>query len=112
MFRVDLQGVNQMTMIIQSNMPHFCAHTQQSDGIRCFTSLDFCDGSWKISPAKRSQESMSIMTHVGIFSPTRTLQGGAGSVSYFQHATSEKLAGRIQNLIQLIDDYLLHEENE
>ena len=55
---------------------------------------------------------MSIMTHVGIFSPTRTLQGGADSACYFQEVTREKFAGRVDKLVQWIDDYLLHEEDE
>lgn len=111
-FTVDLRGVNGMTMVIQSGMPHLEAHLQQCEGSQCYANLDFCHGFWQIPLAKASQEIMSIMTHVGIFSPTRTLQGGSDSGCYFHDVTRDKFAGRVHKLVQWIDDYLLHEEDE
>lgn len=111
-FTVDLRGVNSLTIVIQSGMPHFESHLQQVSGSRFFCNLDFCHGFWQIPLSEASQEVMSIMTHIGIFSPTRTLQGGADSACYFHDTTREKFSGRVQKLIQWIDDYLLHDDDE
>lgn len=101
-----------MTMIIQSSMPHLDSNLQQRAGSICFASIDFCHGFWQIPLPKKSQEIMSIMSNVGIFPPTQTLQGGAESACYFHDATREKFAGRVRKLIQWIDEYVLHKVNE
>ena len=55
----------------------------------------------------RSQEIMSIQTSVGVYSPTRMLQDGTDSATYFHDQTREKFLGKLDKLLQWIDDYLL-----
>lgn len=78
-FTINFRVLNAMIMIIQIIMPHLDSHLHQFAESRCFTNLDFCHGFWQIPLAENSQKITSIITHVRIFSPTRTLQGGADS---------------------------------
>lgn len=111
-FTVDLRTVNMLTQAIQNSLPHLESLLQECAGSKCFANIDFCHGFWQIPLAKISQEIMSIVTTIGIFSPTRTLQGGTDSGSYFHDTTREKFIGKIKKLIQWLDDYLLHEADE
>lgn len=42
----------------------------------------------------------------------RTLQGGADSACYLHDSTRDKFSGRIRKLIQWIEYYLVHEEDQ
>ena len=55
---------------------------------------------------------MSIQTGSGVYSPTRTLQGGADSATYFHDQTRQKFQGRVDDMLQWIDDFLLYSKSE
>lgn len=55
---------------------------------------------------------MSIQTPGGIYSPTRVLQGCTDSGKHFQAVTRDELENKVPNLIQWIDDFLLHAKSE
>lgn len=50
----------------------------------------------------------SIQTPLEVYSPTRLLQGGSDSGNHFQTVTQEKFSGRVPNLVQWLDDFLVH----
>lgn len=93
-------------------MTHLESHLQQCDSSLVFANLDILHGFWQIQLAKSSQELVSIMTNIGVFSQTRSLQGGSDSACYFHEITREKFEGRVRKLVQWIDDYLIHDEDE
>lgn len=76
-----------MTFIIQSGISHLDSHLQKCSRSKVFARLDLCHWFWKIPLAKTSQEVMSIMPHIGMFSPTTIFQGGSDSGCYFQDVT-------------------------
>ena len=55
---------------------------------------------------------MSIQTPIGVFSPFRVLQGGTDSGNNFQDVTREAFEGGVNQMLQWIDDFLLHAKNE
>ena len=111
-FTVDLVAVNALTVPIQSSLPHLESTLQNCEGSKHFANIDFSHGFWQIPLSKEIQEVMSIQTGSGVYSPTRTLQGRADSATYFQDETSEKFQGRVDKMLQWIDDFLLYSKSE
>ena len=111
-FTVDLVAVNARTVPIQSSLPNLESTLQNAEGAQHYANIDFSHGFWQIPLAKESQEIMSIQTGTGIYSPTRTLQGGADSATYFHDQTRERFQGRITKMLQWIDDFLIFAETE
>lgn len=54
---------------------------------------------------------MSIQTPLGVHTPMRLLQGGSDSGNHWQAQLQHKFA-EIENLLQWIDDFLLHSKTE
>lgn len=52
------------------------------------------------------------MTHIGVISSTKTLQGATNSTCYFRDNTQSKFEGRVPEIVQWIDDYLLQEKRK
>ena len=55
---------------------------------------------------------MSILTSIGIIYPTRTLQGGPDTETYFHDNTRQWFTRRIENLIHWIYEYLILDETD
>ena len=111
-FTVDLRGPNSRTVPIQSAMPHLESHFQDIQGSTCFANLDLAHGYWQIPLAEESQEMMSIQTPIGVYSSRRLLQGGSDSGNHFQAVLGERFEGRVKNILQWLDDFLLYAKSE
>lgn len=83
---VDLRVPNRMVEPIQWPMPHLDTLLQFMSGCQYYITCDGFKGYWQLPLDKESQEIMSIMTHNGVFTPTRISQGAADSVMFFQSA--------------------------
>lgn len=110
-FTVDLRGVNSRTVPIQSAMPHFESKLQEVAGSTCYAKLDLAHGYWQLRLDKASQEMMSIQTPIGVYTPTRLLQGGSDSGNHFQAVLQDGFS-TIKNILQWINDFLLHARTE
>lgn len=111
-FTVDVRGPNSQTEPFQSSMPHSDSLTQDCAGSEFYANVDFCNGYWQLGLHKDSEEMMSIQTPLGIYTPTRVLQGGTDSGNHFQAVTREKFEGKTNCLLQWLDDFLLHAKSE
>ncbi len=111
-FTVDLRGPNSSTVPIQSAMPHLESLLQDIEGSICFANVDLAHGYWQIPLAEESQEMMSIQTPIGVYSSRRLVQGGSDSGNHFQAVLGEKFQGRVNNLIQWLDDFLFFARDE
>ena len=70
--------------------------------------MDMCYGYWQIPLARESQEVMSIQTPCGVYTPIRILQGPTDAGNHFQALTSRVFADMSGNLLQWLDDSLIH----
>ncbi len=111
-FTVDLRGPNSRTVPIQSAMPHLESKLQDVAGSTCFANIDLAHGYWQVPLAKESQEMMSIQTPLGVYSSRRLLQGGSDSGNHFQAVLQHKFDGRVNNMIQWMDDFLFYAKDE
>lgn len=111
-FAVDSRGPNSQTEPMQSAMPHLDASLQETEGNSCFANVDFCHGYWQFALAQSCQEILSIQTHLGIYTPTRMLQGQVDSGNHFQATTSQIFQRRLTKLPQWMDDFLLYASSE
>lgn len=82
-FTVDLRGPKSKTVPMKSSMPHLDSELPVLGGIKRFSEINFCNRYWQLALDPNSQEMMSIMTPIGIFSRTRVLQCGTDSGSHF-----------------------------
>lgn len=57
-------------------------------------------------------EIMSIQTPIGVFTPTCILQGSTDAGNHFQSVTSNSFDEIGDNLLQYLDDFLLHAVDE
>ena len=111
-FTVDLRGPNARTVPIQSAVPHLESNFQNVSGSTCFGKFDAAHGYWQVPLAPESQEMMSIQTPLGVYSSKRLLQGGCDSGNHFQAVLAEKFEGRVDKMLQWIDDFLFYARNE
>eukprot|EP00171_Calliarthron_tuberculosum_P021209 IDg21209t1 len=94
-------------------MPHLESRFQDTEGSKCFASIDMTHGYWQIPLDEGSREMHSIQTPIGVYTPVRILQGGSDSGNHFQAVTEEKFqAGDVKKLLQWIDDFLLYAKDE
>ena len=85
---------------------------QDISGSNCFANIDLPNGYWQLPLAPESQEMMSIQTPLGVHSSYRLLQGGSDSGNHFQGALQEKFDGRVDKMLQWIDDFLFYAKDE
>lgn len=111
-FTVELRATNARTIPLQSDMPHLDSLLQNCSGSEYFADIDFTHGYWQIPLDHASQEIMSIQTPDGVFSPTRTLQGGMDSGNHFQWVTSEHFSQKVKHMLQWLDDFLIYTKTE
>jgi len=55
---------------------------------------------------------MSIQTPLGVYTPTRILQGSTDAGNHFHSSTSQVFTEIENHLLQWLDDFLLHAEHE
>ena len=111
-FTVDLRGPNARTVPIQPAMPHLASKFQDIFGSVCFAHMDLAHGYWQVPLAKESQEMMSIQSPVGVYSSRRLLQGGTDAGNHFQAVLQDKFDGRVDKMLQWLDDFLFYASNE
>ncbi len=111
-FTVDLRGPNSQTVPIQSAMPHLESSLQSTQGSTCFAKVDMAHAYWQLPLAPESQEMLSIQTPLGVYSSRRLLQGSTDAGNHFQAVTQDALQGRVDNLLQWLDDFLVLSRNE
>ena len=93
-------------------MPHLESKLQECKDSKWVAKIDFCHGYWRFLLALQLQEMHSIQTPLSVFTPRRLLQGGADSGNHFQAVTQEEFDGRVDRLLQWLDDFLLHGPDE
>eukprot|EP00171_Calliarthron_tuberculosum_P021957 IDg21957t1 len=54
----------------------------------------------------------SIQTPIGVYTPTRMLQGGSDSGNHFQAVSQDKFEAAKIQMLQWIDDFLLYAKSE
>jgi len=80
---------------------------QHLAGAYCFGSRDAFKRFWKFSYAKANEEVYSLITHMGIYTPTRLIQGGTDSVHAFQSGMMEVFTDLVyEKVLNWIDDIL------
>jgi hypothetical protein len=111
-FTVDLRAPNAQTVPMASAMPNLEAMLQTTEGSSFYAKIDMCHAYWQLPLDKESQEYMSIQTPLGVHTPTRTLQGGTDAGNNFQASTSAVFRSLRENLLQWIDDFVIHARSE
>jgi len=111
-FTVDLRAPNAMTEPVVSAMPNLESLLQTTGGSKVFSKIDLCHAYWQIPLHPDSQECMSIQTPLGVQTPRRVLQGGTDAGNHFQSCTAPLFEELSENLLQWLDDFLLHAKSE
>ena len=94
-----------------TSMPDLETAIRSVAGSLFFANLDMCHAYWQLMLHILSRECMSIQTPIGVFTPTRVLQGSTDAGNHFQSVTSHVFSS-IPNLLQWLDDFLLHAQSE
>ena len=111
-FAVDPRYVNELTVPVASAMPDLEVMCRSVVGSKYFANIDMCHAYWQLLLHLLSREIMSIQTPIGVFSPTRILQGSTDSANHFQAATSLAFSELHNHMLQWLDDFLLHASTE
>ena len=111
-FTVDLRIPNSYTIPIVSSLPHLESIMQLVEGSTCFAKVDMAHAYWQLPLAEESKEIMSIQTPLGVFSSNRLLQGSTDAGNHFQSVTSEAFIEISDNLLQWMDDFMIHDRSE
>ena len=110
---VDLRVPNSMTVPIQAAMPHLESRLQDTQGSTCYANIDKAHAYWQLALEEDSQEIHSIQTPIGVYTPTRILQGGTDSGNHYQAVTSEKFSqAGVHKILQWLDDFLIYSTDE
>ena len=80
----DYKPVNKVTVKTTWPMPHISSVVNHLQDMCYFFVLDLFKGYWQFPLHPDSQEYFSIMTHEGVFTPTRVPMGASGAGDYFQ----------------------------
>ena len=111
-FTVDLRAPNRETVPIASAMPDLENMYRSLAGSKCYAKFDMNHAYWQIELDKHSREFMSIQTPIGVYTPTRMLQGCTDAVNHFQSVSSHLFQAISDALLQWLDDFLLHAKEE
>ena len=104
----DLRAVNAVTIPQAWPLPHIDSELADFREKKCFAVIDFPSSYWQVPNGSELQELHSVITPVGIYSPTRTLQGGRNSAANFQSRVEPCFADIRDNLKAWLDDFILH----
>ena len=113
-FRItfDLRAINAATVPMTWPMPHIESELADMNGCSVFAIIDFVSGYWQLPLEGGSQEYHSILTPIGIYSSTRTLQGGRNGVANFQATVVPCFDSLSSHLKAWLDDFLIHTHSE
>jgi hypothetical protein len=114
-FTVDLRRANSQTEPMASSMPNLESLFQTLQGSKVFAKIDLCHAYWQLALDRICQEIFSIQTPLGIYTPTRLLQGSTDAGNYFQGATAPLFLSSsdlVNRLLQWLDEFLLHAATE
>jgi hypothetical protein len=111
-FTVELRAPNAQTNPMASAMPNLEAMLQTTEGSSYYAKIDMCHAYWQLPLDKEIPEYMSIQTPLGVHTPTRTLQGGTDAGNNFQASTSEVFSALRANVLQWIDNFVIHARSE
>lgn len=106
---VDLREINKWIEAILWPMPNLEVVSECAGGAKVYASFDFLKGYWQMPLEKESQEILSMMTDMALYSPTRVPQGLLVAVMYFQSTMQNCFQERLyKSLIIWIDDVLCY----
>lgn len=111
-FTVNPRRPNAQTVSIQFSVPHLESKFQDMSGSTCFAHLDLAHGCWQLPFFIESQAMMSIQRPLGVYSSTRLLQSGSDAANHFQAVLAHIFDGRVEKLLQWIDDFIFYAKNE
>lgn len=105
---IDLVKVNAMVLPLAGLMPFIHELLERITGVVGFAKYDAFKGFWQLALDKKSQEIFSFMTHEGVFTPTRVVQGSVDASLFFQSAMQECIGPNLwlKNIAAWIDDVL------
>lgn len=111
-FTVDLRAIKKLTVPVARSMPDMDSMCRSVVGGNCFAKIDLCHAYWQVPLHENSQEIMSIQIPLGVYAPTRILQGSTDAKNDFQSVTALAFTDMQANMLQRLADFLLHADNE
>jgi len=99
-FTVDLRSPNALTLPLASAMHNLESLFQTIRGSSVFANIDRCHAYWQIPLHKGSQECMSIQTPLGVYTPTRVLQGSTDAGNHFQACIAQIFEDLVNKMLQ------------
>ncbi|KAH7462617.1 Retrovirus-related Pol polyprotein from transposon 297 [Phytophthora ramorum] len=104
---VDTRAVNALTEPMPWPMPDIEADLAQVEDSEAYFTIDWWRGYWQLPLDEDSQELYTIMTHRGMFTPTRVLMGSTDAVAYCQGVV-EEIFGPLRGgqILAWLDDIL------
>jgi transposase InsO family protein len=105
---VDLRAVNKFTAPMQFPIPRLEVFAEMVSGAKMFGKLDLFNGFWQIPIDTKSQKYFAIRTDVGVWTPTRLIQGARNSTAIFQSVMREVLGELVGTAaVVYVDDLLV-----
>ena len=110
---VDLRAVNAVTEPMPWPMPDLESAMGKVERARHFFNVDWFRGYWQLPLHPDSQEMYSIMTHRGVWTPTRVMMGQTDAVAYCQGAVDTIFGDMLyEDLLAWLDDALGYSETQ
>lgn len=104
--------MNSKKVPVQSGIQHLDSTLKNAKGSKSYAKIDLLHGFSQLTLSKKTQEIMSVQTAIEIFSPYRLLQGGAESGLYFHDRTRETFLGKLDKILQWLNNFLLYANDE
>ena len=108
----DYSRTNDYFYPVANNVPNMENLTHDVSGSQIFADIDFRHAFWQIPLHENSQEFLAFSTPAGTFAPTRVPQGHQDASSYFQAVTYPLFEKIRAQVLQYLDDFLLHAKDE
>lgn len=106
---VDMRAVNALTEPMPWPMPDIESDLAEVEESESYFTIDWWRGYWQLPLAEESQELYTIMTHRGMFTPTRVLMGCTDAVAYCQGVVETIFGPLLPNqVLAWLDDILGH----
>ncbi|KAF0774477.1 hypothetical protein AaE_001823, partial [Aphanomyces astaci] len=110
---INVRPVNSQTERIIWSMPMLEVILDHLSGAVFFFTLDFFKGYWQFALDMGSQEMLSFLTDMGMYTPTGVLMGGIDSVTFCQAAVQEMFESELyRSLLIWLDDLLGYEKSK
>lgn len=107
-FTVDLRPANLQTVPHIWSMPDLEQAIDDLANDISYVSLDLCGGYWQPPLHPEPHKCQSIISPDVVFTPTRVMHGQSNVVSYLQSSFQLLTQDIRQNLLQWLDDMLIH----